>query len=630
MQLKIKNGSVDLSGTQILKEINFEINDNSRIAVVGRNGCGKTTLLKLIAGEYSLSNIGCPDVIAAVSGKPKIGYLSQITFQDDSLTMLEEIRKAYTELLELKDKVENLRMKTESDPSSENIQIYTELLDTFTNSGGFYFEKEYEAAIKKFGFSNEDKQKKICEFSGGQQTKIAFLRLLLSKPDILLLDEPTNHLDIDAVSWLEEYLKSYKKAFVAVSHDRMFLDNIADTVYEIENGKTAKYSGNYTQYVSRKKELRHQQEKQYAAQQKEIERLENLVDRFRYKASKAAMAQSKIKQIERMEKIEPLDKEDTRTFPTDFVPEDLGVSNVMSVKELTLGYTEPLCKLSLEVRRGDRIGIIGPNGLGKSTFIKTIMGMIPPLSGSFSFSPRVTIGYFDQQLAQTAGSGTLVEDILRTYPNLNNFEARSALGRFMFSGEEAEKTLDMLSGGEKVRLTLCKIFIKRPNLLILDEPTNHMDIIGRESLEDMLSKFPGTIIFVSHDRYFVKKIAESIISFEKDGAKFYKYGYEQYLQSTASTETNLPQRTASTKTGGGKKNYTSPGKGKAKKIRALQKAENKVTCLEEKIAGLKSESELEENISDYVKLSRIQAEIECCQAELESAMEEWEELAEDT
>ncbi len=400
MQLKIKNGIVELSGERILSDVNFEINDNSRIAVVGRNGCGKTTLLKLIAGEHSIvKSDSDTDTFFTVSGQTKIGTLSQMTFSDESMPMVLEVRSAYTQILDLKYRLEEAQQKMEAEQSQENIKAYTDLLDTFTNMGGFYFEKEYEAAIKKFGFSDSEKQRKLYEFSGGQRTKIAFLKLLLSKPDILLLDEPTNHLDIEATVWLEEYLKNYKKAFVVVSHDRMFLDNVVNTVYEIENGKTHKYVGNYTRFAELKKERRAQQLKEYEAQQKDIARLEGLVDRFRYKATKAAMAQSKIKELERMEIVDAPEREDLSVFHFDLTPLDMGVKDVLAVKDLKIGYTDVLSTVNFEMKRGDKVGIIGGNGLGKSTFIKTLVGEIGKLGGEFKFGPRVQIGYFDQQMA---------------------------------------------------------------------------------------------------------------------------------------------------------------------------------------------------------------------------------------
>ncbi|MBR7133469.1 MAG: ABC-F type ribosomal protection protein [Clostridia bacterium] len=628
MQLKIQNGVVELSGEKILSSVNIEINDNSRIAVVGRNGCGKTTLLKLIAGEHSITRLDSDaDSYFTVSGKPKIGVLSQMTFADDSVSMVDEIRSAYTEILTVKEQLEQAELAMQGEQTEENIKNYTNLIDTFNNLGGYYFEKEYEAAIKHFGFSDEEKHRPLSEFSGGQRTKIAFLKLLLSKPDILLLDEPTNHLDIQATEWLESYLREYKKAFVVVSHDRMFLDNTVNSIYEIEHGKTTKYAGNYTQFTVAKKQLREQQAKDYLAQKKEIERLKELVDRFKYKPTKAAMAQSKLKQIEHIIPLEAPEAYDMRTFHADFEPADIGVKDVLSVTDLCVGYGKPLSTVSLEIKRGDRIGIIGGNGLGKSTFIRTLMGQVKAISGEYRFAPRVSIGYFDQQMAQYASDDTVLGDFMSAFPHLTEFEARSALGAFLFSGESVFKTVNMLSGGERVRLALCKIFKKRPNFLILDEPTNHMDIVGKETLEEMLSGFSGTVLFVSHDRYFIKKIASKVLCFTKGEAQLYPYGYEQYLEQQKNTAVMPPEQTQ--RAVKEKKTYTTPAKEKAKKERAIKKAEEKIALLEEKLGGIEAELCLDENLSDYLKLSALQKEQEELSIELDIALAEWEKLCEE-
>lgn len=624
MQLKIQNGVVELSGDTILNSVNIEINDQSKIAVVGRNGCGKTTLLKLISGEYKLTKLDSDsDSFFAVSGKPKIGYLSQITFDDYNKTLLDEVRSAYSEILQLKCEVDAAHKLMEETGNEDDIKNYTNLLDTFTNLGGFYFEREYENAIKKFGFA-DCKNRPLCEFSGGQQTKIAFLKLLLSKPDILLLDEPTNHLDIEAVEWLEEYLKSYKKAFLVVSHDRMFLDNTVNVVYEIEYGKTYKYNGNYTAFAKNKKVLREQQKKEYLAYKAEKERLGELVDRFRYKATKAAMAQSKLKQIERMEEVFDPEREDLSTFHADFEPKDIGVKDVLSVSDLGVGYDSILSTVNLDVKRGDKIGIIGGNGLGKSTFIKTLMGQVKALSGEYKFGPRVSIGYFEQQMAQYSSKDTILTDFMREFPNLNDFEARASLGAFRFSGEDVFKTVDVLSGGERVRLALCKIFKRRPNVLILDEPTNHLDIVGKETLEEILKNFSGTVIFVSHDRYFIKQISTALLDFKKGETVFYRFGYDEYL-TKAKTPVEVQIKEEKSKE---KKSFTTPLKEKAKREKALKKAEEKIALLEEEILVLQSEQSDEANLSDYVKLAEIGEKLENLQQDLETAYSEWEQLAE--
>lgn len=630
MQIKIQNGVVDLSGEPILKKVNIEINTESKIGVVGRNGCGKTTLLRLIAGELQISKDE-PELQSQhiVSGKPVIGTLSQMAFKDNSISMLEEIRGAYSHIIKMKDDLERLQTEMNDEPTQENIDSYTTLLDIFTVEGGFYFEKEYEAAIKRFGFSESDKHKPLSDFSGGQRTKIAFLKLLLSKPDLLLLDEPTNHLDVDAVAWLEEYLSSYKKAVVVVSHDRMFLDKTVKIIYEIEHGKTYKYNGNYSDFIQQKQILRQQQAKEYEAQQKEIARLNELVERFRYKPSKAAMAQSKLKQIERMDLIAPPDSYDNKVFHTEFQPTIRSVNDVLTVRELSIGYDSELSKVSFDLKRGDHVGIIGGNGLGKSTLLKTLVGNIPQLSGDFIVGGSVKIGYFDQQMAQYSSSNTVLADFLIEFPNLSDFQARSALGAFLFSGEDVFKTVDMLSGGEKVRLALCKIFKRRPNFLILDEPTNHMDILSKENLENILSEYEGTLLFVSHDRYFIKKVAHQILSFENGGTRLYKFGYDEFMQaqSPATTQTeNVPVSPVKAQ----KKSFTTPLKEKSRREKALKKAEETVEKLENRLAELEEELADENVQSDYIRLGELQNEISLVSEQLEEAMANWEKLAEES
>ncbi len=625
MQIRIQNGIVDLSGQPILKKVDIEINTESKIGIVGRNGSGKTTLLRLISGELSISK-DTPGIESfhIVSGKPVIGSMSQMAFSDNSITMLDEIRSAYKDIIQLKERLSELNALMENEPTDEIISEYSSKLDYFTNLGGFYFEKEYEAAIKKFGFTDEEKMKPVSDFSGGQRTKIAFLKLLLSKPDLLLLDEPTNHLDVEAVAWLEEYLSNYKKAVVIVSHDRMFLDKTVNTIYEIEHGKTARYPGNYTAFAEQKKQIRIQQAKMYEEQQKEIAKLNDVIEKFRFKANKAAMAQSKIKYLERMDIIDAPEAYDSKNFMAEFEPEIRSVKDVLTVRDLKIGYgNNVLSTVSFDVKRGQHIGIVGGNGLGKSTLLKTIVGAIPSLGGTSIIGGNVKLGYFDQQMAQYVSSSTVLDDFMNAFPSLTAFEARKSLGAFLFSGDDVFKTIDMLSGGERVRLALCKIFKRKPNFLILDEPTNHMDILGKETLENMLADYEGTLLFVSHDRYFVKKVADHILSFEDGSTKWYEFGYDEYINSKnakpliAVTETEAPKP---------KKGYTTPAKEKAKKERAIKKAEERIALLENKLEELKAEIEKPEIQTDYVRLTELQQLIDENETQLLNEMEVWEEL----
>ena len=523
MNFKITNGSVEYGAETILEEINIEIKDKEKIAIIGRNGAGKSTLLKAIINNDLLTQgTGEEKFNIYKEGNPVIGYLKQMEFEDDQITMIDEILKVYKPITNLEQKIEQIVEKMQTDKSEELAKEYSKAMDRYEFLDGYTYKKEYETAINKFGFSSEDKLKKISEFSGGQRTKIAFIKLLLSKPDILLLDEPTNHLDIETIEWLEQYLKNYSKSVVIVSHDRMFLNKIVNKVYEIEYGVTTAYSGNYTFFEEQKKINYEKQLKDYEYQQKEIKRLNDIVTRFKYKPTKAKMAMSKLKQIERMVKIEAPNKYDLTTFKTNFIIEKQSGKDVLFAKDLEIGYDKTLQKISLNVYRGQKIGIIGENGIGKSTLLKTLVGIIPKISGEFEFGHNVQIGYFDQQMALLDSEKTVLEDFSEEFPNLTTTELRNSLAAFMFYGEDVFKKINMLSGGEKVRLQLCKILKKGPNLLILDEPTNHMDIIGKESLELLLKEYTGTIIFVSHDRFFVNKIADTLLIFAKHQVKQFK------------------------------------------------------------------------------------------------------------
>ena len=623
MQYKISNGAVSFGANTVLECVNFEIKDKQKIAVVGRNGCGKTTLLKVISGEIELDRDDTNSGTIISAGIKSIGYLKQTAFDDESVTLVEEIRKVYRPIINLKNRIEELSLMLETDHSDEKIKEYSALQEQFNQLGGYYFEKEYETAIKKFGFSENEKLKPLSDFSGGQRTKIAFIKLLLSKPDILLLDEPTNHLDINSIEWLEDYIKNYEKSVVIVSHDRMFLDKTVDTVYEIEYGETHRYPGNYTFFTQQKKILHEKQRKDYEYQQKEIARLQQLVDRFKNKPTKVAMTRSKLKAIEHMVLIEKPENSDTKTFHANFQPETKSLKEVLSVKDLAIGYDKPLSVVNVNVMRGERLGIIGGNGLGKSTFLKTITAQIPALGGTYYLGKNVTVGYFDQQISQNLSSKTVLEDFWDTFPTLSETQARTALGSFLFTGDDVQKKVSQLSGGERVRLTLCKILKTKPNFLILDEPTNHMDIIGKETLEEMLLKYEGTLIFVSHDRYFTQKIATSLLVFENSSVQYYMYGYGQYLKEATLNSGVTKSAQSEKKT---KKSYTTPGKELAKKERRIKKLEEQITVLEADTAALQNELNNPANALDYKKLEELQNTLNIKENELFEVMSEWDAL----
>lgn len=675
MLYQISNGAVAFGDDVILHSIDFEIRNTEKIAIVGRNGCGKTTLLKLISGEVEMEKLDSDEsAFIAKAGNPEIGYLKQIAFDDPDVTLEQEVRKCFVKMDERKAELARAAAELEHDYSDEKVARYTAMEEAFKDDGGYYYEKEYEVMLRKFGFSDDERKKPIRDFSGGQQTKIAFIKLLLSKPDILLLDEPTNHLDVTTIEWLEGYLKSYPKAVVVVSHDRMFLDNVVDVVYEIEYGTARRYPGNYTNFIARKKENYDKQMKDHIAQQNEIERLQRMVTRFKGKPTKTSMAQSKQKAIDRMVIIEAPDKYDNKTFHANFQPEKETGNDVLYTSELAIGYDHPLSVVSLDLKRGEKLGILGGNGLGKSTFLKTIVGKIPALSGEYRFGTNVQIGYFDQQMAMYTSNKTVLDDFWDEYPNLTETEARNALGAFLFSGEDVFKNVNMLSGGEKVRLALCKILKTRPNVLVLDEPTNHMDIVGKETLESMLKDYKGTLIFVSHDRYFVKKVATQLLVFEDGTTNLYQFGYEQYqekLDREAEESKNVYRGNAifggaisqngSSQTGSDVKRSTSqnaaagnvgestnansaaqaggmavsstgkayynPGKERSKIQKKVKKAEEDLAVKEAKLDELKAELMKPEYQSSYSKLTEIQNEIDALEEEILIDMEAWEELS---
>lgn len=630
MNITITNGAIEFGAETIIEEINFEINNKDKIAVVGRNGAGKSTLLRsIINNEMLTEGIGEEKFNIKKEGSPVIGYLKQIEFEDDSISMIDEILKVYKPILDLENKIQILLNKMQTDKSEQLSKEYIQAMDRYEFLDGYTYKKEYETMINKFGFTKEDKQKKISEFSGGQRTKIAFIKLLLSKPDILLLDEPTNHLDVTTIKWLEGYLKNYPKAVVIVSHDRMFLDKIVNKVYEIEYATLTKYVGNYTDFERLKKANYEKQLKDYEYQQAEIKRLKQIADKFRYKPTKAKMAMSKLKQIEHMVMVKEPSKYDLTSFKTNFTIEKESGNDVLNVKDLEIGYEgKVLQKLSFSLYKGQKLGIIGENGIGKSTLLKTLSGKIEKISGNFLFGYNVKIGYFDQQMNFKDNEKTVFDDFLDEFPKLTTTEIRNSLASFLFYGDDVFKKISMLSGGEKVRLQLAKILKKGPNLLILDEPTNHMDIVGKESLELLLKEYKGTVLFVSHDRFFINKIADSLMIFSKNGVKFFDGKYEDYEENEIEEE-NIPvkkeEQNIKEKKG---ENLYIKQKENAKREARIKKLEREIEELENINAKNKELLQNEEVYTNYEKLTEIQNEIESINKKIENYMEEWEKLME--
>ncbi len=566
MRIRISHANVQFGGDVILQDINFEVRDNEKIAIVGRNGCGKTTLLKLIAHDIGMSNIDSDEKCGyETAGKQEIGFLRQINFTDTGITVEDEIKKVFEPIFECERRMRELEENMKSSDDASILREYAAIQSKMESLHGYTWKQDMETIFQRFGFKLSDLKRPIGSFSGGQQTKVAFIKLLLTRPDIMLLDEPTNHLDMPTIEWLEGYLKTYDRAVVIVSHDRMFLDKVADVTYEIEYHHIKRYAGNYTAFMKRKEEDLIKQEKDYEEQQKEIKRLTEWIEKWKNTPTKVAATHSKRMAIEHMVKIEKPRRFDTKAFHARYIPRIESYTNVINAKNLEIGYDKVLSTVTFLLQKKERLAVIGENGKGKSTLLKTLVGEIPALGGEFKFGQNVEWGYFDQHKAvmeRFDPEQTVLDNFWEAYPDYLREEVRSALGGFLFSGEEVEKKMGQLSGGEKVRLALCKMLQTRPNLLILDEPTNHMDIVGKDALEKMLNEYEGTVLFVSHDRYFISRVATGILEFSseesiKGNVKQYKMSYELYLEEKERVRAGLVVNNGAAGSAGGGKNAVS-------------------------------------------------------------------------
>lgn len=641
MRYQIRHALVQYGAETIIEDVNFDIHDHEKIAIVGRNGCGKTTLLKLIAGDITMANIDSDETCGiSMAGSQKIGYLRQISFEDQEISVENEILKVFEQVFACERRMKELTDIMETDHDQKWMYEYSSLQDQMEAMGGYTYRRDMETMFQKFGFDLKDITRPIGTFSGGQQTKVAFIKLLLSRPDIMLLDEPTNHLDLPTIEWLEGYLKNYNKAVVIVSHDRMFLDRIIDVTYEIEYHRIKRYPGNYTTFMKLKEEAALKQEKDYEEQQKEIKRLTEWIEKWKNTPTKVASVHSKEKQLEHMVLIEKPRRFDTKAFRGQFLPRTTSYTDVLTLKALEIGYDHVLSKVSFTLKKGERVAIIGENGKGKSTLLKTLMGQIPPLGGSYTVGTGVEVGYFDQQAAVAESmypDKTVLNDFWDMYPTLKEVEVRNALGSFLFTEEEVFKTLGQLSGGEKVRLALCKMFKMRPNLLILDEPTNHMDLIGKEALENMLKNHTGTILFVSHDRYFIKEIATGMLDFKQDKTVFYDCGYEEYLERLQKEELKQQQlnqakeeaernekksdKTPTLNDVFDKKTYYNPGKILSRLKQQMAKYEKQLEESEQRLANLQMQIMDPALASDYTKLMELEEQKQKEEQNQESLLE---------
>ncbi|PFD09237.1 ABC transporter ATP-binding protein [Bacillus cereus] len=622
----------------ILANIKLEVQTKDRIALVGRNGAGKSTLLKIIAGE--LSHDG-GEII-----KPKdvsIGYLAQNTGLETSLTIWDEMLTVFTHLQQMETKLRRLEQEMGKEENFSNEATYERLLAdydqlqlNYKDQGGYQYEADIRSILSGLGFPVETHQTTISTLSGGQKTRLALGKLLLTKPDLLILDEPTNHLDIETLTWLEQYLQGYPGAILIVSHDRYFLDKLVTQVYEISNKESRRFVGNYSKYLDLKSALYEQEMKRYEKQQDEIAKLEDFVQKNIARASTTKRAQSRRKQLDRMELLtRPLGDSKSASFHFDI--EKQSGNDVLQVTDATIGYDEnPIIEhVTMRLTRGDSVALVGPNGIGKSTLLKSIVNKLPLLNGDVSFGSNVSVGYYDQEQANLTSSKRVLNELWDEYPLQPEKEIRTILGNFLFTGDDVLKPVSSLSGGQKARLALAKLMMQKSNLLILDEPTNHLDLNSKEILENALIDYPGTLLFVSHDRYFINRVTTTVVELSTEGAQEYLGDYDYYVEKKnemieraelEQQESDIPVQKVVAQE---KLNYLEEKERKKlerQRTRKIEELEHSILELEEEIATLEDQLCLPEIYADYEKASEITTKKQTLQEQLETCMAEWEEL----
>jgi ATP-binding cassette, subfamily F, member 3 len=621
----------------ILSNIKLEIQTRDRIALVGRNGAGKSTLLKIISGQMSHDS---GDII-----KPKevtIGYLAQNTGLESELSIWEEMLTVFTPLQKMEKELRQLEERMSSPSVLDNPVQYERVLKEydllqvqFKDSGGYQYEADIRSVLHGLNFQTFDYSTKIATLSGGQKTRLALGKLLLTKPDILILDEPTNHLDIETLSWLEQYLQTYDGAILIVSHDRYFLDKVVKQVYEMSRKQIQKFLGNYSSYLDQKAEQYEREMKLFEKQQDEIAKLEDFVQKNLARASTTKRAQSRRKKLEKIERLDrPKGDEKSATFS--FEIERQSGNEVLHLDSLHIGYQgEAVSKnLSFRLTRGESVALVGPNGIGKSTLLKTIIDKLPPLSGGFRLGSNVAIGYYDQEQAELTSNKRVLNELWDDYPNRPEKEIRTILGNFLFSGEDVLKIVSTLSGGEKARLALAKLMMQKSNFLILDEPTNHLDLDSKEVLENALVDYPGTILFVSHDRYFINRIATKVLELGSNGCSEFLGDYDYFVEKKEEIIElkALEQKDKPTSITTPDKNSFQQDKETKKqerqKKRKLEEIEDRISQLEENIEQYEIQLCDPVVFQDHEKVIEINMKNEQAKTELESLMEEWAELAE--
>ena len=643
MILSCQNISKAFVENQVLKNVSFHIEDHEKAAIVGINGAGKTTLLRIIVGEMT------PDDGQVVLARDKtLGYLAQNSTVDTSHTIYEELLSVKADLLRLEEKIhecENNMKHAEGDALEDLMKQYTSLTHAFETGGGYLYRSELVGVLKGLGFTEDEFSKPVATLSGGQKTRVALGRLLLQNPDLIILDEPTNHLDMNSIAWLETYLLNYKGAVLIVSHDRYFLDRIAGKVIEIDQSKATTFMGNYSDYAVKKEQLRVAAWNAYMNQQREIKHQEEVIEKLksfnREKSIKRAESREKM-----LDKIEVIEKpSEVRTdMKLTLTPRILSGNDVLTVEHLAKSFDSHklFTDVNFEIKRGEHVAIIGDNGSGKTTLLKILNGLVPADQGTFRLGSNVEIGYYDQEHHVLHSEKTLFEEISDDYPYLNNTQIRNVLAAFLFTGEDVFKRISDLSGGERGRVSLAKLVLSNANFLILDEPTNHLDIMSKEILEDALNGYEGTILYVSHDRYFINRTAHRILDLTEGQFVSYVGNYDYYLEKhdtvMAAIEASTPQsadadNTAATKAA--ESEVKLDWKAQKEEQARLRKKENDLKKCEEKIAELEARiSEIDTEMSDpaigtqVAKLQELTKEQTACQEQLEKLYEQWEELAE--
>ena len=633
MLIQLNNVTKNFVVNEIFSNVKMEINDKDRVAIVGRNGAGKSTLLKIISGELSFDSGE-----RTISKNTTIGYLSQEFIVREDLSIYEEMITCFDEIISLEANLEKLSYEL----TPENIENDPGLLDRFDRLQNevlthkdYHYKSKIESVLYGLDFTKDVFDKKISTFSGGEKTRLSMAKLLLSEPDLLILDEPTNHLDMENVAWLENYLSSYNGAIVIVSHDRYFLDKVVNVVYNLEFGKLKKYVGNYSKFLKQYEEDYEKQLKEFTSQQKDIKRLEEFVQKNIARASTSKMAKSRQKVLDKMELIDN-PKKDDKAANIEFNIKEQSGRDVLMIENLKVGYDGKQVgnAYNFSVYKGDRIAIVGRNGIGKSTLIKTIAKKQNAIGGSVHYGSKVSLGYYDQKQAEFESSKTILNELWDEYPLMKEAEVRTVLGRFLFRGDSVLKIVRDLSGGEKARLQLAKLMLEKNNLLVLDEPTNHLDITSKQVLEDALENYEGTIVFVSHDRYFINKIANKVLDITGDDYSIYLGNYDYYLEKRE--QELIAKKLKEEKTDEVQEKVANDyalGKEEKKRIRKLERTREelleKIESLEEKVTLVNNELTKEEVYTDAIKVQEYNEELRSLNQEIEDLNNNWLEIEEE-